>query len=155
MAAPRPTSLPPLVKTVRVPISPPAAFALFTRGIADWWPLATHSVGEADAVACMMEEREGGRIVERDRDGSEHVWGSIRRWAPPHRLGFSWHPGRGSESAQAIEVRFAAAGDRDTDVTLEHGGWEALGERAAAMRANYDSGWNFVLGERYGAAARR
>jgi uncharacterized protein YndB with AHSA1/START domain len=145
----------PLVKTARVPIGPDAAFELFTRGLVRWWPLATHSVGEADALDCRMEERAGGRILERGRDGSEHVWGTIRDWQPPQHLSFSWHPGRSADTAQTIDVRFAAADNGGTIVTLAHGGWEACGDRAAAMRANYDSGWDFVLGERFGEAAQR
>ncbi len=145
----------PLVKTVRVPIGPEAAFELFTRGLARWWPLATHSVGEANAIDCRMEEGVGGRILERDRDGSEHIWGTIRDWQPPQYLSFTWHPGRSADTAQTIDVRFAATGDGGTIVTLAHSGWDAYGERAATMRANYDSGWNFVLGERFGGVARQ
>ncbi len=143
------------VKTVRVPIAPDAAFELFTRGLARRWPLATHSIGETDALDCRMEERTGGHIVELDRDGSRHVWSTIRGWQPAARLSFTWHPGRAVDTAQTIEVRFAAMDDGDTLVTLEHGGWEAHGDRAAAMRANYDRGWDIVLGERFASAAVR
>ena len=39
-------------------------------------------------------------------------------------------------------------------MTLTHGGWHTYGDRAAAMRANYDKGWDFVLGERFAGTAR-
>ena len=144
-----------LVKRVRVPIAPEAAFELFTRGLARWWPLATHSIGEAAALDCRMEERAGGQIVELDQDGSRHVWGTIRDWQPPARLFFTWHPGRTPDTAQTIEVRFAAADDGGTMVTLEHDGWDDYGAGAVDMRDRYDSGWNFVLGERFSDAARQ
>ena len=139
--------LAPLIKTIGVPLAPTDAFDLFTNGLARWWPLATHSVGEAEAVDCAIEGRVGGRILERDGDGSEHVWGTVEDWESPHRLAFSWHPGRPADSAQKIDVRFDAAAHGGTTITLVHAGWDALGERAAAMRSGYDSGWDFVLGE--------
>jgi uncharacterized protein YndB with AHSA1/START domain len=143
-----------LVKRVRVPIGPEAAFELFTHGFAHWWPLATHSVGQGDALDCRMEERAGGQIVELDRDGSTHVWGTIRTWLPPNLLSFTWHPGRAADTAQSIEVRFAAIDGGGTFVTLEHGGWDEYGVGAGTMRDNYDRGWDFVLGERFAGTAR-
>lgn len=143
----QPTDTPaPLVKTVGVPLAPADAFDLFTSGLARWWPLATHSVGGSEAVDCTMEGRVGGRILERDGDGSEHVWGTVENWESPRRLAFTWHPGRAPDSAQTIEVRFDAA-QGGTTVTLVHAGWDALRGRAAAMRRSYDGGWDFVLGE--------
>ena len=38
-------------KTIRVPCSVERAFALFTDRITTWWPLETHSLGEARAVS--------------------------------------------------------------------------------------------------------
>jgi uncharacterized protein YndB with AHSA1/START domain len=145
--APSPETLAPLVKTVGVPLAPAEAFDLFTNGLVRWWPLSTHSVTEAEAVDCVMEGRVGGRIFERAGDGSEHVWGTVEGWETPRRLAFTWHPGRPADSAQTIDVRFDAAAHGGTTVTLVHGGWDALGDRAATMRSSYDSGWDFVLGE--------
>ncbi len=154
MSAARIAPLPPLVKTLRVGIGSAAAFDLFTRDFGCWWPLATHSVGKDLALSCAMEKREGGRIVERTHDGAEYVWGTVADWQPPTRLSFSWHPGRGPETAQHVELRFETDGS-GTRVTLLHGGWDALGDRATAIRSSYDSGWDFVLGERYAVAAQQ
>ena len=41
--------------------------------------------------------------------------------------------------------------DGETRVRLVHRGWEALGERAARARADYEGGWVTVL-EKYAAA---
>ena len=70
--------------TVKAP--PERAFARFTREIARWCPLHSHSVGEADAESVVMEERVGGRIVERTRGGAEFVWGTIDTWELADRL---------------------------------------------------------------------
>jgi hypothetical protein len=50
-----------------------------------------------------------------------------------------------------VEIRFTARGNV-TVVELEQRGWEARGERAAAVRANYDHGWVKTL-ELYAGAA--
>jgi hypothetical protein len=59
----------------------------------------------------------------------------------------TWHPGRPASTAQKVEVRFFAAADgAGTRVELEHRSSEALGDRAADQRGNYNNGWNTVLG---------
>ena len=142
----------PVVKRVRVPASPEAAFRRFTGELGRWWPLATHSVGRESAESVVLEGRIGGRIVERTRTGEEHVWGTVTAWSPPVRVAFTWHPGRDPATAQEVEVRFEAgesgAGGEPgrTDVTLVHGGWERYGEGAAASRDEYVEGWAYVLG---------
>lgn len=138
---------------MRVKGSVEAAFRLFTEGVGRWWPLATHSVAEADAVACAIEGRVGGRFFERDRDGNEHLWGTVTAWEPPRRLAFTWHPGRAAEGAQSVEVRFSDAGGGMTLVELTHTGWEKLGEKAATVRESYEKGWDFVFGECFAKAA--
>jgi hypothetical protein len=141
------SALAPIVVDIVVPCPPVRAFDYFTRDIARWWPLATHSVGEADAVGVALEPRAEGRIVESLRDGSECVWGVVTCWEPGRRLGFTWHPGRNAADATWVDVTFAA-NPGGTRVTLTHGGWERRDDGAKA-RASYVGGWKFVLGERY------
>jgi uncharacterized protein YndB with AHSA1/START domain len=138
---------------VRVKGSVEAAFRLFTAGINGWWPLASHSVCQKDAAACAVEGWVGGRFFERDLDGKEHVWGTVTAWEPPERLAFTWHPGRGPESAQSVEVRFSDADGGLTLVELTHTGWEKLGIQAAAVRERYETGWDFVFVECFAKAA--
>jgi DNA-binding transcriptional ArsR family regulator/uncharacterized protein YndB with AHSA1/START domain len=154
MTAPATPTLEPVRKSVVVPIDAMAAFRLFTEDMARWWPLASHSVGGEQAAACAFEPRVGGRILETLKSGEEHVWGTVRVWQPPYRLVFSWHPGRGPDTAQEIELRFSPA-EGGARVELEHRGWERLGARAAELRGNYDKGWEFVLIEKFGAAAKK
>lgn len=65
-------TLAPVVKRIAVPCSCERAFELFTVGIANWWPLATHSVGQDNAASCRIERQLGGRIFETGKDGAEH-----------------------------------------------------------------------------------
>jgi uncharacterized protein YndB with AHSA1/START domain len=135
-------------KTVTVARPPEEAFALFTDGLASWWPLATHSIFKDRATTAVVEGRVGGRLYELNVDGKEGIWGTVRIWEPPHRVVYSWHPGRGEETAQEVEVRFLPASG-GTRVEVEHRGWE----RAPEKRAGYHEGWDVVLG-RYVAAAK-
>ena len=142
--------LPPVSKRVTVRGTPEQAFILFTAGMARWWPLATHSVGQGETGTCAVEPRVGGRLFETDRAGAESIWGTVLVWEPSVRLVFTWHPGRDAETAQTVEVTFAAEGAQ-TVLRLEHRDWHRAGEGAAQMRDRYDSGWDMVLGH-YAAA---
>ncbi len=157
-AAAASTALPtvpgPLRKSVRVPRSVLQAFQLYTQGIATWWPLLTHSLNGANAASCTIEGRIGGRVFERSKFGRPLIWGTVLTWEPPRRLVFTWHPGRDPATAQEIEVTFHDAGGGATIVETEHRGWERLGEEAAAIRQDYDRGWDHVLGECYSKAAQ-
>jgi Activator of Hsp90 ATPase homolog 1-like protein len=135
----------PIVVTVPLGCPPERAFAYFTRDIATWWPLATHSVCADRAATVAFEPRSGGRLFETDREGNVHIWGLVSEWNPPGRLRFSWHPGHEEATAQWVEVTFVP-NPKGTLVTLTHGGWEALGERAMTTRTNYSGGWPKVIG---------
>ncbi len=92
--------------------------------------------------------------MERSAGGQDAVWGTVTRWEPPVAVAFTWHPGRPADQAGHVLVTFAAA-DSQTLVRLEHTGWDAFDDPAAA-RAEYDYGWPLVLGryrEQAGAAA--
>jgi uncharacterized protein YndB with AHSA1/START domain len=142
-------------RSIVVATPPEAAFRVFTEGVDGWWPARTHSVGEERVEEIVLEARVGGRFFERLDDGTEHEWGRVTVFEPPRRFACSWYASRGPGSAQLLEVTFAPE-DGGTRVTLEHTGWEALGDQAEEVRANYDSerGWDLVLGC-YGEAAHR
>jgi hypothetical protein len=138
--------LEPLRVSVRVQRAPADAFELFTGGLARWWPLATHSIGQAHAQSCVIEPRAGGAVYETDDDGTRHPWGRVRVWEPPRRLVLFWHPGRPEEQRQEVEVRFEPDG-AGTRVELEHRDWQKLGADAARGRESYGRGWARVLQE--------
>ena len=146
-----PFTVPPVVKAVIVNCAAEKAFRLFTADLAKWWPLARFHVG-ADPQICLIEPRVGGRVYERSADGTESVWGQVEAWEPPRRLGFTWLVGPAAQHPQHIEVTFTEENDR-TRVVLVHSGWEALGERAAALRESYDTGWVAVFEQGFGSYA--
>jgi hypothetical protein len=121
-----------------------AAFRLFTEGIATWWPLKTHSVGEEQAKDCTFEGQVGGRIYESFDDGTQVEWGRVLAWNPPVSVVFTWYPGRTDDTAQKVEVMFKSVAG-GTQLELVHTGWELLGERAPSLREGYDTGWDYVL----------
>lgn len=137
----------PITKRVTVPLPPEAAFNRFTEGIGSWWPKKTHSVGQGEVENVILENGKGTRLYEQRKDGSTCQWGIITVWDPPHRVGFTWHPGREPDTAQEVAVSFTPT-DGWTEIELVHSGWELLGEEAEKTRADYDKGWDFVL-ERY------
>jgi uncharacterized protein YndB with AHSA1/START domain len=141
-----------LRKSVTVALPPADAFALYTKGIAGWWPLRTHSVAKAEAETVVFEPGVGGRIYEQANDGTQHHWGTVTVWEPPGRIVHTWHPSRPETTRQLVELRFSPDGD-GTRLEIVHTGWEALGDDARATYESYDAGWDFVLGERYAPAA--
>ena len=82
----------------------------------------------------------------------EHAEGTVDAWEPGARVAFSWHVGRGAETAQAIVAAFEPCA-QGTRVRLVHSDWERLGARAASARAEYDVGRDDVSGVRYGCFA--
>ncbi|MFD3403675.1 SRPBCC domain-containing protein [Kribbella sp. NPDC058693] len=135
----------PLVKTVVVPVGVERAFEAFTAETSAWWPLFSHSVGEAAANEVRMEGAVGGRIVEYGAEGELATWGTVSDWDPPTTVGFSWHPGGEPAEAGQVTVTFTPTGD-GTEVQLVHSGWERRGDGARA-RVGYDTGWDYVLGK--------
>jgi uncharacterized protein YndB with AHSA1/START domain len=136
-----------LVITKSVTIAAPVehAFRVFTEEIHTWWPLRTHAVDTEHSETVVLEGHEGGRLFERTPAGEEHLWGTVVLWEPPRRVGYSWHPGRGAETAQEVEVTFTRQGE-GTRVDVRHSGWEKLGDRLDETIASYNDGWDLVLG---------
>ena len=138
-------------KTVRVEKPVAEAFRLFTEGIANWWPLPTHSVAGAEADSVFFEQREGGRVYERMTDGTIAYWAEVVVWEPPHRFVLSWQPNPDAPAPTEVEVTFTPE-EGGTRIDLEHRGWERLGERAELARTEYETGWDGVLGLYAGAS---
>jgi uncharacterized protein YciI len=131
--------MPPIRREILVDADPQTAFEVFTARIGHWWPVAGHSVYGAGGTVAFDD----GQIIERAADGATSVWGTVTRWEPPKALAFSWYPGKTPDRASHVEITFAAVADQ-TQVTLEHTGWEAFADPAAA-RAEYNQGWPVVL----------
>lgn len=142
----------PILLVTTLPVGAARAWAAFVDEFGEWWPAATHSLSRTPVTRCALEPAVGGRVYETAPDGTEHLWGTVEAIEAAHRLRFSWHPGREPESAQWIEVRFEPHG-AGTAVSLRHGGWEALGEIAPLLRAEYVPGWRHVFKEIYATYA--
>lgn len=138
-----PNSSTPIVRASRVERTPDDAFRIFTAEMGAWWPLPTHGMFGAEAGGLAFVD---GQLVEISTDGTESVWGEVLVWDPPQRLVFTWHPGESDSTASEVEVEFIADGS-GTRVVLEHRGWEAFGEAAAARRRSYigPGAWGHVL----------
>ena len=124
---------------------PERAFALWAEETSRWWPHG-HSVSGEPGLRVIFEP--GGRIYERAPDGTEHDWGEVLAWEPPHRLVYLWHLRFDRSDATEVEVTFTPH-DQGTAVTIEHRGWERLG---AERRERNRRGWASVT-PRYRIAA--
>ena len=136
---------PPIQKTVRIPKSAELLFEQFTAELPAWWPRARAQAGVSRMHTLTIDQREGGRILERRKDGSEREWGTVEVWDPPRRLRFSFKPDQEDAGSQVVEVTFQED-EGETEVTLIHSGWDALGPGAPAAREEFDTGWEPVLG---------
>jgi uncharacterized protein YndB with AHSA1/START domain len=140
------TPVAPVRKSVTVTVAPLQAFELFTREIGTWWPLATHSVGQEQAETLSFGAAVGDQLVETIAGGTHEIWGTVLQSEPPHRIAFSWHPGRSADEATHIEVTFTADSAGGTVVELVHSGWERW-EDGETRAASYREGWDPVLRE--------
>lgn len=144
-----------VTRSITVPLTPTAAFDLFTDRMSEFWP-SSHSIGASPFVAVVMEPRVGGRWYERSADGVECPWGRVLAWEPPHRVVLAWQlnadwtydPGFETE----VAVSFTEAEGR-TKVELRHGNLERFGERAEEMRTTFESpgAWDSILAAYAGA----
>jgi len=141
------TDLPPIRKSVDVPLPPREAFALFTDRMGDWWPGASHSGSAASGntpKGIEVEPRAGGQIIETTHDGRRMAWARITDWAPGERFAFDWHVGRDEREATQVDVVFTRI-EGGCRVDLTHDGFANWGSVAAARHADYTGGWDMVL----------
>jgi len=151
---------------VTVPLAVDRAFALFTEGLAGWWPNrvlqdpAATTDPELTASAMTLDPVVGGVWSERSTDGTERIWGAVRAWEPPRALTLDWAVGgdRTPEPdgrASTVVVRFAEVEGALTTVIVEHRDLDAHGAGEPAVRrwVAGDDGWWAIL-QAYVSAAR-
>jgi len=117
------------------------AFAVWTQRAGTWWPKGHTVSGDPDSVR--FEPRVGGRIVERARDGAEHVWGEVTAWDAPSRVEFLWHLFFDRSQATRVALTFTEDGPT-TRVRLEQTGFAALGDAGAVRRERTQLSWGTV-----------
>jgi uncharacterized protein YndB with AHSA1/START domain len=142
----------PLRLTFRVGRSPEQTFKLWTAETSTWWP-TSHTVSAQIGVEIIIEPGVGGRIYERTPEGDEHDWGRVTRWEPPDRIAYLWHLRQDRADATEVEITFASDEYDGTEVSIEHRGWERLGDLGAERRQQNKHGWDGLL-PRFQAAAR-
>jgi uncharacterized protein YndB with AHSA1/START domain len=134
----------PLLVNVEVACPVEHAFRVWTTKIDAWWP-ADHTVsGRADAQI-VLERHVGGRLLELLPDGTEHVWGEVTVWQPPHELAYRWHIGRPAAQATDVHINFVAVADDATRLQISHRGWDNAGDQADQLRQRNQSGWRALL----------
>ena len=130
-----------LRKTIRVRCSVSHAFRIFTEQVDIWWPPG-HRKFENSRMC--FEVHEGGRFFEQSTAGEEAVLGEVLACEPPHRISYTWHPGK-IELPTLVEISFEADGE-ETIVNVVHSeGNAALGDKWPERAQLFTRGWNHVL----------
>jgi uncharacterized protein YndB with AHSA1/START domain len=142
-------------KTITVAAPVDRAFEVFASRMGQWWH-KEHSVAEGTTqVDVVIEPRAGGRWYEKGADGSEHPWGRVLAYHPPHRLVLAWQLNRefvyDPEFETTVEVTFEEQ-DGATLVTFEHRDLERMGADAVELFESMDGGWGMLLDLYKGAA---
>ncbi len=127
----------------RVACSPEHAFQTWTARTSLWWP-ADHTMSGEDDLDVVIEPRVGGRIFERSTSGREEDWGEVLAWEPPRRFVYLWHLRADRADATEVEIVFASDG-AETEVRIDHRGWERLGARGDDWRDRNRLGWETLL----------
>jgi hypothetical protein len=131
-------------KSVLVRCTPEHAFHVYTERMSEWYPIEGHSIFDDPQSTVVWEGHVGGQVYELSSKGEKGVWGTIIVWDPPRELAMTWHPARGEETAQELNVRFTPEGE-GTRVEVVHTGWERVGPDFRERMAGYNEGWGSVL----------
>jgi hypothetical protein len=145
-------SIAPVTKTLELECSAEHAFSVFTRHLATWWPLESHSCFLDRSARIEFDEHVGGHVWEVRADGERAPWGEVLEWRPPLEFAMTWHPGNEPRIATRLRVEFAPLTPSRCRLHLVHDAWDARGADANDVRDAYDSGWDLVLA-RYPARA--
>jgi uncharacterized protein YndB with AHSA1/START domain len=143
-------------KQAVVNVSQAEAFAIFTEDVGQWWPLATHHVGEGTPATAVLEPFVTGRWFERALDATEHDWGTVLAIEPPSRLVIAWlatHINPRALEASEVEILFVPLGPDMICVQVEHRHLDRYGDSSKKMYSilDGDDGWDLIL--RHFAAA--
>jgi uncharacterized protein YndB with AHSA1/START domain len=131
-----------MVKSVVLPLAPPAAFALFTQKISAWWPPERRHTDDPDSEIFLLES---GRFYERARDGREVELGRVRSWELPSRIVLDFFIATGREKPTEVEITFVAEKHGGTRVTVTHRPKPASEHLWAERVGRYERSWALVL----------
>ncbi|MCW1933884.1 SRPBCC domain-containing protein [Pararhodobacter zhoushanensis] len=129
-----------ITRSVHVPLSPEAAFDLFTTGFAHWWPREHCFCGEA-ALDRVFVDLNAGTWGEVTQAGETLLWGEILHAERPSHLSLSWQmdarispwvPEPDPARASLIDLRIVPEGDGST-LSLTHHSFDRHGDGAEIM----------------------
>ena len=136
-------------KTIEVKVPIDRAFEVFATRMGEWWHKEHSIARETTQADVVVEPRAGGRWYEVGADGSEHLWGRVLAYEPPHQLLLAWQLTREFQYdpnfETTVEVRFAER-DGMTIVEFEHRDLERMGTDAVQLLEGMDGGWAMLLG---------
>jgi len=141
----------PIRRSLRVKATQDKAFRTFVAGMGSWW-MKSHSLLQSPQKDVLIVPETGGRWYEVGEDGSEQTWGRVLDWEAPDRVVLAWQLNADwtydPDFETTVEVRFTPDGDH-TIVDFEHRDLERFGEKAEAVRGDYDTGmdggWRSLL----------
>jgi len=140
-----------VVVTTVVAADASTTFALFTEDVNTWWKQGPRFRGAGGTLR--FEPGEGGRLVQRDTDGSEFEFGRISVWKPGDRLVFGRRNRNfADDELTEVEVRFETVG-ASTRVTVIHRGWDALRPDHPSRHGLEDSAFSAMMGGWWGDQA--
>jgi uncharacterized protein YndB with AHSA1/START domain len=107
-----------------------------------WW-LKTHSLLGSPQKDVVIEPGASGRWYEVGEDGSDKTWGKVIAWEAPDRVVLAWQLDAewnyDEDFETTVEVRFTPDGEH-TIVDFEHRDLDRFGDKAEAVRGDYDTG---------------
>lgn len=129
--------VPPVDMSVEVAAGPEAVWAAIAEPerLREWWSYLD------------LDLRPGGELTERWTDSagaSQTTRGRVLAADPPESARWTWRDD-GWAAETEVELTLTREGER-TIVRLIHGGWDALGDGAAALRDAHEGGWGMHLG---------
>ena len=130
-----------MVKSVVLPLSPAAAFELFTRKIGQWWPADRRHTQDPTSEIFLLES---GRFYERARDGREVELGHVRSWDLPNRILLDFFIATGPDRPTEVEIAFTAR-EGGTQVTVVHRPKPASEALWTERAPRYERSWDVVL----------
>jgi hypothetical protein len=139
-----------MVKSVILPLSPNAAFELFTRSISAWWPAERRHTQDPASEIFLLET---GRFYERAGDGREVELGRVRSWQSPNRIVLDFFVATGPERPTEVEITFSAQ-DGGTRLTVTHRPKPESEHLWTRWAPQYEQSWAIVLAAFARAAAQ-
>lgn len=130
-----------IIRSVLLPITPHAAFKLFTEQITAWWPAERRHTDDPASTLHLFAD---GRFFERASDGREIELGRVIEWLSPHRIVLDFYIATGPTHPTKVEIQFTADGS-GTRVTIIHAPTPKSESLWNERAPRYERSWEMVL----------